>query len=145
VRLAPQSNKSQVTTRTHIHTQLRSHPPGRGRWHAPSSHHLRALLSVCARCSFGGLGCCSCRVLLSVCGRCSFGGLGCCSCRVRVCVGVGGVVLCRCVCVCDLLIFLHTAITKEPSGPFVVSHKLESTPEERVSLRPLLCYTERWT
>jgi len=32
-------------------------------------------------------------------------GLVCCSCRV--CVGVGGVVLCRCVCVCDLLIFLH--------------------------------------
>jgi len=30
-------------------------------------------------------------------GRCSFGGLGCCSCRVRACVGVGGVVLCRCV------------------------------------------------
>jgi len=29
----------------------------------------------------------------------------CCSCRVCVCVG--GVVLCRCVCVCDLLIFLH--------------------------------------
>jgi len=38
------------------------------------------------------------RSLLSVCGRCLFGGLGCCSCRV--CVGVGGVVLCRCVCVC---------------------------------------------
>jgi len=28
---------------------------------------------------------------------------------VCVCVGVGGVVLCRRVCVCDLLIFLHTA------------------------------------
>jgi len=54
-------------------------------WHAPSSRHLRAFLSVC--------------------GGCSFGGLGCCSCRVCVCVGVGGVVLCRCVCVCvcDLL------------------------------------------
>ena len=51
----------------------------RGRWHAPSSRHLRALLSVC--------------------GRCSFKGLGCCSCRVCVCVGVGGVVLWRCVCV----------------------------------------------
>jgi len=38
-----------------------------------------------------------------------FEGLGCCSCRVRVCVGVGGVVLCRYVCVCDLLIFLHRA------------------------------------
>ena len=37
-------------------------PPGRGRWHAPSSRHLRALLSVCEGCSFGGLGCCSCRV-----------------------------------------------------------------------------------
>jgi len=34
-------------------------------------------------------------------GRCSFEGLGCCSCRVClcVCVGVGGVVLCRCLCV----------------------------------------------
>jgi len=59
------------------------HPPGRGRWHAPSSRHLRALLSVCGGCSFGGL-------FLSC-----------------VCVGVGGVVLCRCVCVCDLLIVLH--------------------------------------
>ena len=44
----------------------------------------------------------------SVCGGCSFGGLGCCSCRVCVWVSVSaGVVLCRCVCVCDLLIFLH--------------------------------------
>jgi len=67
------------------------HPPGRERWHAPSSRHLRALLIVC--------------------GRCSVGGLGCCSCRVRVCVGVGGVVLCRCVCVRDLLIFLHLFIS----------------------------------
>jgi len=49
-----------------------------------SSRHLRALLSVCGTCSFGGLGCCSC----------------------RVCVGVGGVVLCRCVCLCELLISL---------------------------------------
>jgi len=48
-----------------------------------SSRHLRALLSVCGGCSFGGLGCCSCRVC------------------------VGGNVLCRCACVCDLLIFLH--------------------------------------
>jgi len=56
--------------------QSRSSPE---RWDAPSSRHFRALLSVC--------------------GRCSFGGLGCCSSRVRVCVGVGGVVLCRCVCV----------------------------------------------
>ena len=51
--------------------------------------HLRALLNVCGRCSFGGLGCCSCRVC------------------VCVCVGVGGVVLC--LCVCDLLIFLPGA------------------------------------
>jgi len=51
---------------------------------APSSHPLRALLSVCGGCSFEGLVCCSCRV---------------CVCRCR------GVVLCRCVFVCDLLIF----------------------------------------
>jgi len=53
--------------------------PRRGRWHAPSSRHLRALLSVCGGCLFEGLGCCSCRVCVSV---------------------SGGVVLCRCVCVC---------------------------------------------
>ena len=29
----------------------------------------------------------------------------CVTCLLCVCVGVGGVVLCRCVCVCDLLIF----------------------------------------
>jgi len=52
----------------------------RGRWHAPSSRHLRALLSVCGGCSFGGLGCCSFRVCLCVC-RCR----GCCS--LSVCVG----------------------------------------------------------
>jgi len=40
----------------------------------PSSRHLRALLSDCGRCSFGGLGCCSCRVCVCVC-RCR----GCCS------------------------------------------------------------------
>jgi len=34
------------------------------------------------------------------------GSLGCCSCRVWVCVGLGGVVLCRCVWGGDLLIFL---------------------------------------
>jgi len=34
----------------------------------PSSRHLRALLSVCGRCSFGGLGCCSCCVCVSVSG-----------------------------------------------------------------------------
>ena len=40
------------------------------------------------------------RALLSVCGRCLFGGCGMLflSC-VCVCVGVGGVDLCRCVCV----------------------------------------------
>jgi len=63
----------------HIHIYSICSPPQCGRWHAPSSRHLRALFSVC--------------------GRCSFGGLGCCSCRVCVCVGVGGGVLCRCVCV----------------------------------------------
>jgi len=52
---------------------------GRGRWHAPSSRHLRALLSVC--------------------GSCSFGGLECCSYRVCVCIGVGRVILSVCVCV----------------------------------------------
>jgi len=31
------------------------------------------------------------------------------------CVCVGGVVLCRCVCVCDLLIFLHIA-PERPGG-----------------------------
>ena len=41
----------------------------------PSSGYLRALLSVCGGYSFGGFGC-------------------------SVCVGVGGVVLCWCVCVC---------------------------------------------
>jgi len=47
--------------------------------------------------------------LFRVCEGCSFGGLGCCSCRVCVCVG--GVVLCRCVCVCvcDLLIFFQAS------------------------------------
>ena len=57
-------------------------------WHAPSSRHLRALLSVCG----GG----------------SFGGLECCSGRVCVCVSVSGVLFSVgvCVCVCDLLIFL---------------------------------------
>jgi len=65
----------------------RGYPPGRGRWHAPSPRHLRALLSVC--------------------GRCSVGGLGCCSCRVRVCVSMSGVLFFVGVCVRDLLIFLH--------------------------------------
>jgi len=73
-----------------IHTMFtrwlrRGHPPGRGRWHAPSSRHLRALLSVCGRCSSEGLGCCSCRV---------------CRCRCRGCCSLS-------VCVCDVLIFLH--------------------------------------
>ena len=45
--------------------------------HAPSSRHLRALLNVCGGCSFGGLGCCSCRVCV-----CRW----CCSLSVCVCV-----------------------------------------------------------
>jgi len=40
-------------------------------------------------------------------GGCSFGGLRWCSCRACVRVGVGGGVLCRCVCVCDMLIYLQ--------------------------------------
>jgi len=40
------------------------------------------------------------RALLSVWGRCSFGGLGCCSCRLRVCVSVSGVLFSVGVCVC---------------------------------------------
>jgi len=47
--------------------------------HAPSSRHLRALLSVCGGCSLGGLGRCSCRVCVC---RCR----GCCSLTVCVCV-----------------------------------------------------------
>jgi len=54
-------------------------PFRRGKWHAPSSRHLRALLSVCGGVHLGVWG-----VVLVVC----------------VCVGVEGVVLCRCVCVC---------------------------------------------
>ena len=65
-----------------IYSPTRS--PRRGRWHAPSSRHLRALLSVCGGCSFRGLGCCSC----------------------RVCVSVSGVLFSVGVCVCDLLIYL---------------------------------------
>jgi len=38
-----------------IHLFVRGHPPGRGRWHAPSSRHRWALLNACGRCSFGGL------------------------------------------------------------------------------------------
>jgi len=53
------------------------------RWHTPSSRHLWALLSVCGRCSFG--------VLFSLC--------------ASVCVVVGGVVLCRCVCVWPVDLF----------------------------------------
>jgi len=67
-----------------IHSCAHSHRhPGHGRWHAPSSRHLRALLSVCDKCSFGGLGRCSCRVCVS------------------------GVLFSVGVCVCDLLIFFH--------------------------------------
>ena len=68
-----------ATSTTGHHRCTLSHPPGRGRWHAPSSRHLRTLLSVCGRCSFGGLGCCSCRVCVC---RCR----GCCSLSVCVCV-----------------------------------------------------------
>jgi len=52
-----------------IHTccARRGHPPGRGRWHAPSPRHLRVLLSVCGGCSFGGVGCCFFRVCVCVC------------------------------------------------------------------------------
>jgi len=63
------------------------------RWHAPSSRHLRALLSVYGRCSSGGLGCFYYRVF-----RCR----GCCSLSLSVCV---------CVCVCDLLICSHLLFT----------------------------------
>jgi len=47
------------------------------------------------------------------CGRCSFGNLGCCSCRVRVCVGVV-VLFAVGVCVCDLLIFFLRILVAEP-------------------------------
>ena len=43
----------------------------------PASRHLRALLSVCGGCSFGGLGCCSRRVCVC---------RGCCSLSVCMCV-----------------------------------------------------------
>jgi len=33
----------------------RGHPPGRGRWDAPSSRNRWAFISACGRCSFGGL------------------------------------------------------------------------------------------
>jgi len=46
----------------------------------------------------------------TLCGRCSFGGLGCCSCRVRVCVGVGGVVLSLSVCVWPVDLFTPTLL-----------------------------------
>ena len=83
------------------------------RWYAPSSRHLRALLSVCGKCSFGGLGCCSC----------------------RVCVCVGGVVLCRCVCVCDLLICLRIpdAVTAERAANSAPVHRPQPTREDTPS------------
>jgi len=52
------------------------------------------------------------RALLSVCGGCSFGGLGCCSCRVRV--SMSGVLFS--VCVCDLLICVHAGSRETNSG-----------------------------
>ena len=57
----------------------RGHPPGRGRWYAPSSRHLRALLSAFGRCSFG--------VVFSSCA---------CVCRCRGCCFLS---VCVCVCV----------------------------------------------
>jgi len=62
--------------------------------HAPSSRHLRALLSVCGRCSFGGLRCCSCCVRV---------------CRCRGCCSLS-------VCVCDLLRFLCTCPVTQGLG-----------------------------
>jgi len=59
----------------------------------PSSRHLRALLSVCGGCSFGGLGCCSCRVC------------------------VGGGVLCQCVCVWSVGHFTLTRVCVLPRRP----------------------------
>jgi len=68
-------------------TDLRANPHIQGYCiHKTGSRHLRALLSVCGGCSFGGWGV----VFLS-------------------CVCVGGVVLCRSVCVCDRLIFTQWA------------------------------------
>jgi len=53
----------------------------------------RKLWSERISCKGQGLG-----FVLILCGRCSFGGLGCCSCRV--CVSVSRVLLSVCVCVC---------------------------------------------
>jgi len=75
--LLPQHNLRHFhSTRFYIHTShhsihttpfpLRSSPVP----FTLSSRHLRALLSVCGGCSFGGLGCCSCRVCVCVCRWC---------------------------------------------------------------------------
>jgi len=60
---------------------------------APSSRHLRALLSFCGGCSFAGLGCCSCRM---------------CVCRC------GGVVLCVCVCMWHVDLFTSPPLSSLP-------------------------------
>jgi len=44
----------------------RCHPPGYWRWYAPSSRHLRSLLSEGGDSSCGRLWCCSCRVFVCV-------------------------------------------------------------------------------
>jgi len=74
-----------------------------------TSRHLRALLSVCGRCSFGGSGCCSCRVRV---------------CRCRGCCSLS-------VCVCDLLIFFYNKPTNKCetncSGSLVAAGQLGLT------------------
>jgi len=75
---APQA-ASDFDPTSHADFGAATHPGVGGGTHRRSSRHLRALLSVCGRCSFGGLGCCSC--LVCVC-RCR----GCCSLLVCVCV-----------------------------------------------------------
>jgi len=58
------------------------------------------------------------RTLLRVCGRCSFGGLRCCSLSVCVCESLSGVVFSVSVCVCDLLVFLHSGWLPGTDGCF---------------------------
>ena len=86
-------------------------PPGRGSWHAPSSCHLRALLSVCGRCSLGGLGCCSCRV--RVC-RCR----GCCSSAISLShthTHTRLLARARAHCFVSILYFVYTIEREKPS------------------------------